>query len=119
MKLDYKKFNYWYVLLALGIILLLSMNYVPTLQSVAELEGRQCVVDEDCLCWGSIDGIDAYGIGTGRCINGACNMDLCVDIQPIGDFFINYPFRWFKDNLVLALGLIIISIMGAVYLPNR
>jgi hypothetical protein len=118
MKLNLKQINYWWIVLAFAIILFMSINHTPSMQSVADIEGTACNSDDDCLCWGSVDGTDVYGIGTGRCISGACDMTFCIDIQPVGDFFVNYPFRWFKENIVLALGLIILGTLGAVYLPK-
>ena len=107
-------------LLLIGVIVLIvigAQDNIPK-RAVADVEGKACVVDEDCPCWGKLkDNTEAFGIGAASCSEETktCDTSFCVDIQPAGEYLRDKPFQWVKDNIMLTLGIIGLLVMLAYW----
>lgn len=119
------KFDGRLILVAIGVLVILSMQQTIPKEAVADIEGQSCTVDEDCPCWGTYnastslsgDAATAYGIGVGRCTNNACDMNLCLDVQPVGEWLNDNPWNWLKTN-PLATVVIVVIIVGLIMWPK-
>jgi len=106
----------WALLIIAIIIFITQINTLPKL-AVSDVEGRTCTIDADCPCVGEIEvdgkNITNFGIGAGECNEGTCDMTLCIDVAPVGTWFKENPFQWFKEHLLVSLlivGLIILVV---------
>ncbi len=102
-----------WILFAIVIVLITSMyNTVPEKMSVASVEGAICSVDEDCVCWGLYDAdTNVYGLGTGKCVNGRCDMIWCYDIQPVGEWLRDNPWMWMRENPLKVFGIAVLLLL--------
>jgi len=120
----------WFLLAALVLIIFgLNQGYLPK-DAVADLEGATCVKDVDCPCWGkynttqfSSSGLTeeqatAWGVGLGSCKDSVCDMNLCVDVEPVNEWLQDRPLGWVKDNVVLMAGLLLGGIV-LLFWPKR
>lgn len=99
-------------LLIVLIILLIFAIQEPSLkQAVADVEGQACTVDIDCPCWGQyMEGeIVAYGLGSSLCTEGTCDTTFCLDIQPIGQWFVDHPWQGLKNNPMILIIIIALT----------
>lgn len=132
------KLNWIWLVVGVALIMLLNFNATPQVQSVQNLQGGTCTVTtnakhknvtDGCPCWGSVGDTQAYGVGTGICKDlsplstnkweGRCDMTWCVDVQPVGKFLTENPWQWLKNNIVVAVGILALSIFAMIYLPKR
>ena len=125
------KKNIRWVILILAAILLFSMKSTSTIpkDAVADIEGQYCEADEDCPCLGRYNetqyGSDlteeeatAWGIGVGSCENNACDMTWCADLEPVGDYIRDNPWAWVKDNIVIAIAIVGLVLLG-LFMPKN
>ena len=72
-----------------------------------------CVVDTDCPCWGKVEGagVETFGFGTSSCEENKCSTTFCVDVQPVGQWFIAHPWTYLKTHpmvILSSIGLIVL-----------
>jgi len=99
------------ILLILSIILVFLGFQEPQLkQAVADVEGRTCVTNKECPCFGEIEGtgIKSFGIGTSTCREDVktCDTSFCIDVAPVGTYLRNNPLQWAKNNIMMVVGII-------------
>ncbi len=105
--------NMRWILLGVLILIIFGMQNTIPKESVADVEGQVCSVDEDCPCFGQIEGtgITAYGLGVATCTAGTCDTTYCFDVQPIGEYFRDNQWAWLKGNPVMTLAIIGLTIV--------
>ena len=105
-----KKQNLRYILIGAVILIFIGMQDTIPKRAVADVEGRACIEDKDCPCFGKIEGtdIESFGIGVASCDENTktCDTSFCVDVQPVGVWAKNNPWQWVKDNILVVLGII-------------
>jgi hypothetical protein len=114
MKIDKK--------LALGIIAVLllviinQINLMPK-EALADVEGRVCELDSDCPCFGEDNqtGESYQGIGIGQCIDNACDLTYCVNIEPVTKFTRDNIWGYLRTKPFLIIGIILLLIFFAKY----
>ena len=101
------------ILLLIGLVILLfTMSSKAPLEAVENIEGVSCDTDADCPCWGTYAtpgtnaNITARGIGIASCEDHKCNVDLCIDVEPVGTWIKNNPFQYLKKNPLMLFTLI-------------
>ena len=115
MKLNRNTFL-WIAVAFIALMYFSQMNTIPK-EAVADVEGKYCVENKDCTCLGKFEEqgttytTQAWGIGVGQCVNNACDMGYCIDVEPIGDWMKDNPLHWLKSNPIwLLAGLAIIVV---------
>ncbi len=101
-------------LVIIGVILAVAISMMGTMpkEAVASVEGLPCETNDDCPCWGTIDeNNQSRGIGTARCIDNACNIDLCFDLEPIGVWVKDNPFHWLRTNPLVTIVLVGLTLL--------
>lgn len=94
--------NIRWILLAIAVLLIFSMQNISPKEAVADIDGQPCDTDSDCPCWGTYmvtgENISANGIGIASCEDGLCDMTYCVNVVPVGEWVRDNPFNWIKGN---------------------
>ena len=101
------------ILLGLIILLIIGTQEPAQKRAVADIEGIACVVDTDCPCWGKVEGagVETFGFGTSSCEENKCSTTFCVDVQPVGQWFIAHPWTYLKTHpmvILSSIGLIVL-----------
>ncbi len=109
------------ILFGIIILIIIGMKDITPKETVADVEGKSCIVDTDCPCWGeytTVGGgeITAYGLGTSSCENGNCDTTYCFDVQPIGEWTRDNPWQWLKDNPMMVVVIIGLTLL-IIYWP--
>ena len=122
----------WLIAAALILIIINMQSAIPK-EAVADIDGQPCVVAADCPCWGELEdeSEEAFGIGVASCntcdqeqidenrsfCQGAvvgqqvCDMTFCFDVEPIGDWTRDHPWQWLKDNPMMTVGILAMTIL--------
>lgn len=124
--------NIRWLILAIGIVLLFSLQGTVPKESVADIVDKPCSVDLDCPCFGLYNGTatgygedyTTWGIGAGRCVDatdttqGVCDTTYCVDMEPMGTWLRDNPWAFIRDSPI-ALTIALIMIVIGIWWPKR
>ena len=131
----------WILLIIAGILIFTNMGGLPK-ETVAQVEGKACVEDIDCPCFGTynVTGTDlpeAYGLGISECIDctkedninrtscviggglpNVCDTTYCVDVQDVTEWARDNPWEYLRTNPFMLLAILGLIIVGIIY-PHR
>ncbi len=118
--------NLKWILIGALVLIVFSMKGTVPAESVAAIEGQQCINNSDCPCWGTYnfttsltkDDATAYGIGIASCESGACDMTYCFDIGPVGEWTRDHPWIWMKENILFTALVAGLSIWVLFFWPK-
>ncbi len=113
-----KKHIKWVLFIIAGILIFSSINILPK-ESVADVDGKACVLDVDCPCWGQLNEtsppIESYGLGVSQCVSGVCDTTYCVDVEPVAVWLKENPWAYLKENPLLLGAIVVLILVGLIY----
>lgn len=120
-----------WILIAGLVLIIFSMKGTVKKESVAAIQGQQCLKDADCPCWGTYnyttslpaENATAYGAGIANCkvpsggTTGTCDMTYCMDLQDVGTWLRDSPWEYLRTNPLFTVGILVVAV-GLIFWPK-